>query len=251
MDSNLYNQGDLESLLAYLTAEKTRTADRMRNTATFLKNPWIKSNVTMRESCEILRNNAEADYDLILHCIALLQAKKDKNDIENNSASITPPSVKINSPNSVAATAAANNNKNKRNSYRSAKDDEYDMVDPLTEDFYRVGIPPSDDEDGGEPRNEDDEEDDKVTGRNNRKNDDEDFANDNICNNLAKSLPVSVPWPKKPLNKNRLPDILDDESCDLDPESIHRNIQTMARSLHSEAYDFGDLPKTRFSFQAE
>ena len=194
---------DEDKLIQFLNEEKLSSQSRMRSTALLLKNdPLVSRNVTARESLEILRNNAEADYDVILHLLTVIQSAKSAEKKAKNHKSESLP---------IRTTRNA--------SYR-AKEDEFDLRDPLDEEFDE--LPPEIEDDGEE----------EVKNY--------EMRNNEIGSNLAKSLPVSVPWPKNPRQKNALPAIVDSEEI---PENIHLEIQTIARSLHSEAYDFGEMPK--------
>lgn len=65
--------------------------------------------------------------------------------------------------------------------------------------------------------------------------------------NVARSLPMAVPEPDKPVSMPQLPPEVDRD--DIETPDIHTSIQLIARSLNTEA--LGELPKPRLHHMAD
>ncbi|XP_040564056.1 uncharacterized protein [Lepeophtheirus salmonis] len=203
-----------DALIQYLTKEKIQSQYRLRSSMLFLQS--INSGSTMvNESLEILRQNAESDYDCILHLLTLLR-----------------------------------HNKN-----------EFVIQDPLMEDFddhfsgsYLPVESNNDDliieeaEDENLCQQEEDQLDHEATKEN--ENSENMMHSSKIryikdkpnAGNLARSLPVNVPWPQNNLAKEKY----EPEEDDI-PEDIQSGLAYIM-SLRNKTYD---LPSSRYDFKLD
>ncbi|CAB4062279.1 unnamed protein product [Lepeophtheirus salmonis] len=234
-----------DALIQYLTKEKIQSQYRLRSSMLFLQS--INSGSTMvNESLEILRQNAESDYDCILHLLTLLRHNKSPKENEKIHGSVSPTEF--------------TDNKNSNNSKPSIQN-EFVIQDPLMEDFddhfsgsYLPVESNNDDliieeaEDENLCQQEEDQLDHEATKEN--ENSENMMHSSKIryikdkpnAGNLARSLPVNVPWPQNNLAKEKY----EPEEDDI-PEDIQSGLAYIM-SLRNKTYD---LPSSRYDFKLD
>eukprot|EP00095_Tigriopus_kingsejongensis_P005915 maker-scaffold392_size185621-snap-gene-0.22 protein:Tk05915 transcript:maker-scaffold392_size185621-snap-gene-0.22-mRNA-1 annotation:"conserved hypothetical protein" len=259
--------GSSKSLIEFLTQEKHRAQERIRQCQVFLHDPNL-DHITVRESLEQLRSNAEDDFGTFLHLLTVYRSPDEpKNQPQSQLIpAVDKKSVLIAAPVSESSEDEGLTIGKSRGSLNMPQPvleegEDFELHEYLTDPEGHLNqedpLPESAQDNGDDDQKLGQEEDDFLTGlpppslsgkmgvpmgR---------FmtTTQETVSNMARSLPVSVP-----INHHRFqklpPELEEDEDDDISDTKtvdIHNSIQNIAKSLHVDV--FGELPRPRRMFQ--